>query len=131
MVSIGQSAKIDYLRKGERDSAEMQAIAAPDSPDRDTTLLKGDHPLSGQTVQNLNPAVAVEQGLREDSGVIISELAPGRQISNVLRRGDIIVAVNGQKIATVKELVKVLGEKSRTWQFVLGHDGQTRQLVIR
>ena len=131
MVSLGQSAKLDYLRKGKSGTAEMKSIAAPDSPARETTILKGNNPLSGQTVENLNPAVAVEQGLREDSGVIISELAPDRQISNVLRRGDIIVAVNGKKIATVKELVEILDTKSRTWQIVLGHDGQTRQLVIR
>lgn len=131
MISLGQTAEIEYQRKGETATATMKAITAPDDPPRDTTVIKGNNPLAGQTVANVNPAVAVELGLREDSGVIFTKLAADKQISNVLRPGDVIIAVNGKKIATVQDLLKILAVKTSAWQFVLGHDGQTRQLVIR
>jgi serine protease Do len=131
MVPIGQSAVLDYVRKGVPKKADMKAIAPPDTPHRDTTVIKGNNPLAGLTVENLNPAVAVELGLREDQGVVIKELAERNQLSNMLRRGDIITALNGNAISTVKDLVRTLDKKAGTWSIVLSHNGQQRQLVIR
>lgn len=131
MVPLGQSAKLEYVRKGEKLSTDMKTILPPDKPDRDTTVLKGNHPLSGLTVENLNPAAAYDLGIREDKGVVIKKLARNSQISNVVRPGDIILGVNDQSVKTVAELVEVLKKPYRGWQIFLSNNGQQRQIVIR
>lgn len=131
MVPIGQSAELTFLHKGVSKTGTMKAISPPDSPARDTTVLKGQNPFEGLTVVNINPAVAVELGLLEEKGVAITELAPNHEISRVLRKGDIIVSLNGQPISTVKALVELLKKPSQTYRIILLNGGQTRQIIIR
>jgi Do/DeqQ family serine protease len=131
MIPLGEKAKLDFWRKGDRKSGEMKAILPPDKPARDVTVLKGDHPFSEITVMNLNPAVAVEFGLDNDEGVIISEMKRGAQISQAVRPGDIILKINDNNIKTVSDLTSALKQKTRIWQVVLMQNGRKRTLMIR
>lgn len=130
-VPLGKTADIGYLRNGERKETVIQTILPPDKPDRQTTTLKGTHPLAGITVANLNPALASELGLRIDEGVVITALRKGLQVAAVLRRGDVIAGINGRKISNVDDLLSVLGKPASAWQFDILQNGQLRQLVVR
>lgn len=131
MVPLNDKAKIDYWRKGEKKSGDIKAILPPDKPARDLTTLTGNHPLRDIKVMNMNPAVAVEFGLDNDEGVIISEMKRGTQISQVLRPGDLILKVNNDSIKTVSDLTAVLKKKTTVWQLVLLQNGRQRTLMIR
>lgn len=130
-VSLGQEAEIGYVHKGQNKTGKMKTILPPDSPARETTLIKGKTPLAGFTVANLNPAVSHELGIREDKGVVIMESARGVQIGAVVRKGDLIESVNGVPVASVAALKKALEAGTRTWQFGLIQNGQKRQLTVR
>ncbi|MCU1291017.1 MAG: protease Do [Acidobacteria bacterium] len=53
----------------------------------------------GISIQNLTPETAQALDLKETSGVLVSGIAPGSAAEKAgLRRGDIITAVNGEKI---------------------------------
>ena len=109
----------------------MKAILPPDKPARDETVLTGNHPLRDIKVMNMNPAVAVEFGLDNNEGVVISEMKRGTQISQVLRPGDMIIKVNNDNIKTVSDLAAALKKKATSWQLVLLQNGRQRTLMIR
>lgn len=131
MIPIDKTATLEYVRKGETKKADVKAILPPDKPDRDVTALKGSHPFAGVTVMNLNPAAAVEFGLHEDEGVVISEMKRNSQLTIAMRPGDVIVSLNNKKIKTVDELEAELNKKSATWKLVLLQNGVERQINIR
>ncbi len=133
-VPLGQSAAIEVLRKGKKETYSVTAMAPPDEPTRQETKLEGPHPLNGATIANLNPAVAVELGLdTEEQGVVILS-APQRSFAgSVAAAGDVIVEVNGQKIEKVGDAVKAFQKPpvANGWLLVLRSNGRLRQVLIR
>jgi len=77
-------------------------------------------------VANLSPAVAEELGLDAfgSTGVLVlnAESAVARGIG--LRRGDIIREVNGQRIATVRDLAGAVATPARAWRVSIERDGR-------
>ena len=133
-LPLGEIATLDVLRKGERQSFSVKAIAPPESPPREQTTLDGNNPLNGATVANINPALAVEVGIQSsEGGVVVVGVANNRSASRLLQAGDIIVAVNGKDIKTVKTLISALRSVSPATGFALTleRNGQKSQIVIR
>lgn len=133
-LPLGQDVKIDVLRKGEPKSFTVKTASPPENPARDETLIHGNNILSGAKVANINPAVAVELNIStEVSGVVVTEVTEGRGLSRVLQRGDIISAINGKEIKSVKDIEPALKAAANARQFVLvlERNGQKTQIVIR
>ena len=42
-----------------------------------------------------------------------------------MQKGDVVVAVNGQKIATTRDLEKACGERARLWDLTIKRGAQT------
>ena len=132
-VPIGEEAQIEFVRKGKNQSITITAMAPPDSPSRETTILEGAHPLNGVTVSNINPAVAVELGLDyEENGVVVQDVRNSRAI-RVVKPGDIIVSINNDDIDDVKDLERELDQGARqgAWALVFERGGVKRQIIIR
>ncbi len=76
---------------------------------------------------NLSPAVREElslQGARE--GVVIAAVGDNSTAAQVgVQKGDIVVAVNGQKIATTRDLEKACAERARLWDLTIQRGGDT------
>ncbi len=82
-----------------------------ENPKRDLRTLKGKMPLDGVTVANLSPVLASELGLDagEDEGVAVTAVSASGIATNLsLEPGDIIVQVNGTKIASTAQLEKIM-----------------------
>lgn len=136
MATLPLGSKADYivLRKGKQMNFTVTAMTPPDDPPRDQTVLEGRSPLTGITVANLNPAVAVELGLKADDqgGVVVMDAGNRDGFIQIVVAGDMILGVNGKKIETVKDLKKALAAPSpQGWAFVLSRNGQVRQIVVR
>ena len=59
----------------------------------------------GVTIQNLTPELAAEFGLKSSAGALITEIFEGSPAKTAkMKRGDIILEVNGKKIANVESL---------------------------
>lgn len=131
MVPLGENVKVDFLHGDTRQTGTMKTIAPPDQPARDTTVLKGPSPFAGLTVMNLNPAAALELGLHEDKGVVIGTIPQGHQLGAILRPGDLIESLNGRRVASVSNLVRIVAKAAPGWQVVVTQNGQRRQINIR
>lgn len=133
-VPLGEEASFDVLRKGERKTFIITAMAPPDSPDRDETVLEGPHPLNGVKVSNLNPAVAIEVGVKDDKGgVVVAGVNPHARSNRLARPGDLILSVNNHEVHSVDDLEKELieGERNGGWAFLIERGGRKTQVVIR
>lgn len=132
-LPLGGDVTLDVLRKGGSKSFTVQVAAPPDDPAREVTTITGNNPLAGAVVSNVNPAVAVELSLPgETQGVVVTDVSKGRSVSRLLHVGDIISAVNGVAIKTVKDLNRALsGPLSGSFAVVIERDGQKTQIVIR
>ncbi len=59
----------------------------------------------GVTIQNLTPELASEFGLKSSAGALITEIFQGSPAETAkMKRGDIILEVNGKKISNVESL---------------------------
>jgi S1-C subfamily serine protease len=66
-----------------------------------------------------------------DRGVVILDVDAGSYASNVgFRRGDIIISVNGEKIAKTGDLARVAESPSRTWRILINRGGRQISAVF-
>lgn len=125
-VPIGTPVKIDLLRDGKPVSVEMTAEVPPEIPPRQETQLTGINPFDGAHVVNISPAVSEELGgLHEDEGVVVIKAESGTSARLGIQEGDIIAAVNGEKITGVTQLRKLLRDaRTPRWQVEIIRDGK-------
>ena len=85
----------------------MPLETAPDT-NRDEIVLTARSPFQGAKVANISPAVADELHLdSQTEGVVVIDLADDATAASVgFQKGDIILAVNNQKIAKTSDLDK-------------------------
>ena len=128
---LGGTAELGLLRAGKTLSAKVALRLAPALP-RDEITIRSRSPFSGAKVANLSPALADELQLQNaEEGVVILDIDAGSYASNVgFRRGDVIVAVNGEKIAKTRDLERATGTPSRSWRVIIRRGGQQISAVF-
>ena len=64
---------------------------------------------------NLSPAVAEELGIEDDGpGVVVLDVAPNTPAARLgVKRGDLVIGLNNDKVTSVAGLVKALGAPCR------------------
>jgi len=128
---LGGAAELGLLRNGKEFAARVALRTAPEAP-RDEITIRSRSPFSGAKVANLSPALVDELQLRNaEEGVVILDVDDGSYASNVgFRRGDVIVSVNGQKIAKTGDLARVTEAPNRTWRILINRGGQQISAVF-
>ena len=128
---FGGSAQIDVQRGGKTIKVNIPLEVAPDT-NRDEITISARSPFQGARVANISPAVAEE--LRLDSnaeGVVVIDLEDGAPAAGVgFQKGDIIMAVNNQKIAKTSDLDKAAKTSSRLWRIVVVRGGQQINVTL-
>ncbi len=124
---LGGVARLTVLRDGQTLELPLKLASAPEIPPRDALTIHGGSPFDGAEVMNLSPAVTEElslQGARE--GVVVAAVGDGSTAAQVgVHKGDVVVAVNGQKIATTRDLEKACAERVRWWDLTIQRGGET------
>jgi S1-C subfamily serine protease len=89
-------------------------------------------PFQGAKVANISPAVADELHLDVDTeGVVVTDLGSDTTAANVgFQKGDIITAVNNQKITKTSDLEKATRESARLWRITVVRGGQQIQVTL-
>jgi Do/DeqQ family serine protease len=128
---LGGKAELGLMRAGKELSVQVALRLAPESP-RDELTIRSRSPFSGAKIANLSPALADELQLRNvDQGVVILDVDNGSYASNVgFRRGDVILAVNGEKIGKTGDLSRLTETPTRTWRILLNRGGQKISAVF-
>src|SRR5476649_2928298 len=125
--------KVDpvMVRDGKKSKIPVVLETAPESP-RDEILIEARSPFAGAKVANLSPALADE--LRLDSstdGVVVVEVADGTLAQQFgFQRGDILLGVNGAKIAKTADLKKAAQAGARIWRITIQRGGQQISAVF-
>jgi len=129
--AIGGQAQLGVMRGGRETRIAIALQTAPESP-REEVVIRARSPLSGAKVANLSPALAEE--LRLDStaeGVAVVEIANGSVAQSLgFQKGDVVVAINNDPIATTADLEKAVAKQSRVWRLTINRAGQQISVVF-
>ena len=128
---LGGTSQIDVQRGGKTLKLTVPLETAPDT-DRDEIALTTRSPFQGATVANISPAVADELHLDGSTeGVVVTDLTDGATAADVgFQKGDIILAVNNQKITKTSDLLKATRETARLWRITLVRGGQQINVTL-
>jgi Do/DeqQ family serine protease len=128
---LGGTAQLDIQRNGKPVKLTVPLETAPDTG-RDEIVIKSRSPFQGAKVANISPAVADELHLDASTeGVVVTDLADDGTAANVgFQKGDIILAVNNQKIAKTSDLEKATRESARLWRIIVVRGGQQINVTL-
>src|SRR5712691_2873569 len=128
---LGGAAQLSVLRGGREAKIPIALETAPDSR-RDEMVIRSRSPFLGAKVANLSPALADE--LRIDStseGVAIVDAPEGSVAANLgFKPGDLIVSVNGERIASTQDLERATKNPKRLWRVTIQRGGQQISVVL-
>jgi Do/DeqQ family serine protease len=128
---LGGTSQIDVQRGGKPVRLTVALETAPDTG-RNEIVLTSRSPFQGAKIANISPAVADELRLDADTqGVVVVELGEDTTAANVgFQKGDVILAVNSQKISKTSDLEKVTRDGSRFWRITLVRGGQQINVTL-
>ncbi|MGC2776677.1 MAG: DegQ family serine endoprotease [Bradyrhizobium sp.] len=128
---LGGTAQIELQRAGKPVKVAVALETAPDTG-RNEMVINGRSPFQGAKVANISPAVADELHLDADTeGVVVLEPGDGTTAANVgFQKGDVIMAVNNQKIAKTVDLDKAARETARVWRITVLRGGQQINVTL-
>src|ERR1700720_1596368 len=128
---LGGAAQIDGQRGGRIVKLTVPLETAPDTG-RNEIVLTTRSPFQGAKVANISPAVADELHMDADTeGVVVTDLADGGTAARVgFQKGDVIQAVNNQKILKTGDLEKATRDASRLWRITLMRGGQQISVTL-
>jgi Do/DeqQ family serine protease len=131
MRPLGGKSEVEVQRAGKAVKLTIPLESAPDTG-RNEIVLTTRSPFQGAKVANISPAVADELHLDADTeGVVVTDLADGGTAASVgFQKGDIILAVNNQKIAKTSDLEKATREASRLWRITMVRGGQQINVTL-
>jgi Do/DeqQ family serine protease len=128
---LGGTSEINVQRGGKTVKLNVPLEIVPDTG-RNEIVLTGRSPFEGAKVANISPAVADELHLDADTqGVAVMDIADGGTAASVgFQKGDIILAVNNQKIAKTSDLEKAAREAARLWRITIVRGGQQINVTL-
>lgn len=130
---VGGAEELQVRRRGQTLALALPLRAAPETPPRELTELGGDHPLNGATVANLSPKLAEEIGFDSLArGVVVMSVRRGTPAARFdLRPGDVVRRVNGQEIAAVAGLDRLLADVRDAWAIDVQRGDGSRTVRVR
>ncbi len=130
---IGNTAELTVWRGGDAGAVAVPLRPAPEEPPREERVIDGPSPLAGAQVANLSPALAGELSLPETAeGVIVTGVRRGSPAHRInLRAGDIIRAVDGERVESTEALEALTGERRGAWEISIERDGRRIDTVLR
>lgn len=123
---IGGTSTLRVRRKGREIVVPVKLMAASETKPRETTKVSGRTPFSGATLANLSPAVAEEVSMDADAeGVVVVSVDDRTTAQEIgLQKGDIVLAVNGQKIQSPRDVEGLTRQRFGLWRVTINRGGQ-------
>jgi Do/DeqQ family serine protease len=123
---IGETVRLTVQRKGIAVDVPVELAPPPNEPKPDEAQLSRLSPFSGAKMVSLSPAFAEEHGLDSGiSGVAILDVEPGSAAQLLgLRVGDIIRAIDNQRVNTVREVEQFKAKLFTSWTLILNRGGE-------
>ncbi len=123
--SPGETANLNVLRGGRERAFKVRLAPPPGASEADLVLLEGRHPFTGAEVAELSPRLAEELGRDPfETGVLVTRIMRRAYAWRVVKPGDLIVSIGGQKIDTMDDLTTALGEDTSRWSIEIDRNGR-------
>jgi serine protease Do len=131
-LTVGSTAELGIIRKGQKSMLRVEMIAPPESPPRNETLVTGRNPVEGANIENLSPAVAEEIGSPDTSrGVVVARVKDGSIAARMgIAVGDILVEINGAKITSVDDAAQTLKQQPAQWSLKIRRGDNEITMVL-
>ncbi|WP_306120256.1 MULTISPECIES: DegQ family serine endoprotease [unclassified Roseitalea] len=134
-IGPGNTVTLRLLSRGREREVEVALIRPPEGRAPERTLISGRSPFAGATVANLSPRLAQRLDLRIErtgEGVVITDIERGAPAMRAgLRPGDVIVAINGTRIADVGDMISVTDSDRRSWRYTINRYGRVINQFLR
>lgn len=123
---VGGSVEVDVVRSGERRVVSVDLEPAPSEDLSKQLKIEGESIFSGIKVATVFPTLAQEFGLAFDAlGALVLDVEESSRAYAVgLRRGDLLIEINGVEIDDVKVLERLSIAGAREWRIVIQRDGR-------
>jgi len=133
LKGISGQTSLTVMRGGKRIVMPVKLQTPPETRPREPVRFRSRSPFAGATAVNMSPAVADEMQLETSAdGVAIAEIEDGSVAQRVgFQKGDVILAINGERVASSKELERMIARSSRgMWQITINRGGQVITSVL-
>jgi S1-C subfamily serine protease len=124
--SLGDTASLGILRSGHALTLDLKLAAAPEIPPRDAIEIRSRSPFDGALVVNISPAVIEEMSLNSaHEGVVVASVGEDSTAAEVgVQKGDVVLKVNGETIATTHDLEHACAKSARAWDLTIQRGGE-------
>jgi Do/DeqQ family serine protease len=123
---------VTLLRGGKRLTVRVKLQTAPETRPRDPVTIRARSPLAGATAVNMSPAVADELRIEISSeGVALTDVDEGSLAGRVgFQKGDVIISVNGERVASSRELNRIMRNGGAPWRITINRGGQVMTTIL-
>lgn len=123
---------LTVLRGGKRSDILVKLMPPPENPPRDPLRVRSRSPLAGATLVNMSPAVAEELQIDiSDDGVVVADIDERSVAGSVgFQKGDQIVAINGDRLASTREAEKAIDRAGGYWEITINRGGRVFTTVL-
>ena len=130
--SPGERSELKVLRGGDSEIVKVTLAPPPGATKAELEVLDGRHPFSGAEVAELSPRLAEEMG-RDPfaSGILVTRILRGAYAWQIVRPGDLIVAINDTAIKTMDDLQTALDADTSAWAIEIDRNGRRISGTVR
>jgi Do/DeqQ family serine protease len=132
LKGLGGDTAMTVMRGGKRTTVQVRLQTPPETRPREPVRVRSRSPLAGVTAVNLSPAVADELRIDvESEGVVIADVDEGSAASRVgFRKGDLILAINGERVTASRDVERLIRGGNGTWRITINRGGQVLTSVL-
>jgi Do/DeqQ family serine protease len=132
LKGVSGQTSLTVLRGGLRNSVPVRLASPPETRPRDPVRIRARSPLAGATLVNMSPAVADELQVEiSGDGVAVTDLDAGSIAARVgFQKGDVILAVNGEKVNATRDLERLARTGPSVWEITINRGGQILTTVL-
>ncbi|HZH53016.1 MAG TPA: Do family serine endopeptidase [Microvirga sp.] len=123
---------LTILRGGKQTILNVKLMPPPETPPRDPLRIRSRSPLAGATLVNMSPAVAEEMQIDiSDDGVVVADLDERSVAASLgFEKGDQIVAINGERLASTRDAERMLDRAGGYWEITINRGGRVFTTVL-
>jgi Do/DeqQ family serine protease len=132
LKGIEGRTSLTVLRDGQRMPMQVQLLTPPETRPRDPVSGRARTPFAGATLVNVSPAVADELQIDvSQDGIVMSDVEDTGIAARVgFQKGDLILAVNGQRLATTKDIERIMRNGGGYWEISVNRGGRVFTMAL-
>jgi Do/DeqQ family serine protease len=132
LKGIEGRTSLTVLRDGQRMPMQVQLLTPPETRPRDPVSGRARTPFAGATLVNVSPAVADELQIDvSQDGIVMSDVEDTGIAARVgFQKGYLILAVNGQRLATTKDIERIMRNGGGYWEISVNRGGRVFTMAL-